>query len=235
MKKKYLKKDKKLLKFRRFNKKSYFYRYITYKFIIMKKLKLAVLALFTLVAVSNVNAQDSDNPWAFSLAVNAVDFDIHKGSDQINDFLGMADWNISNNISKFTVEKYLDKGFTLQAAFSLNQLKKSGTTSSSDIDAKYYAFDVNGKYDLNGLVGDTAWFDPYVMTGVSYTVVDFQAEDFSEVMLNLGYGFNFWVSESVGINYQSIWKNNLANKVENHWQHSLGVVFRWGGSSDDAN
>jgi len=198
----------------------------------MKKLKLAVLALFTLVAVSNVNAQDADNPWAFSLAVNAVDFDIHTGSDQINDFLGMADWNISSSISKFTVEKYLDKGFTLQAAFSVNQLKDYGPGA---IDGKYFALDVNGKYDLNGLFGDTAWFDPYLLTGLSYTIVDFAAEDFSELMINVGYGFNFWLDDTVGITYQSMLKNNLSNKVENHWQHSIGVVFRFGGSSDDAN
>ena len=39
----------------------------------MKNLKLAVIALFTLVSTYNVNAQDSNNPWAISIGVNAVD------------------------------------------------------------------------------------------------------------------------------------------------------------------
>ena len=40
----------------------------------MKQLKLAVIALFTLVAVGNVNAQDENNPWAVSFGANIVDF-----------------------------------------------------------------------------------------------------------------------------------------------------------------
>ena len=40
----------------------------------MKRLKLAVIALFTLVTVSNVSAQDENNPWAVSFGMNAVDF-----------------------------------------------------------------------------------------------------------------------------------------------------------------
>jgi len=39
----------------------------------MKNIKLAVIALFTLVSTYNVNAQDSNNPWAISIGVNAVD------------------------------------------------------------------------------------------------------------------------------------------------------------------
>ena len=38
----------------------------------MKNIKLAVIALFTLVATYNVNAQDSNNPWAITLGVNAL-------------------------------------------------------------------------------------------------------------------------------------------------------------------
>ena len=44
----------------------------------MKNIKLAVIALFTLVATYNVNAQDSNNPWAISIGVNVVDV---RGSD----------------------------------------------------------------------------------------------------------------------------------------------------------
>ena len=40
----------------------------------MKQLKIAVIALFTLVSVSNVTAQDNNNPWAVGFGVNVVDF-----------------------------------------------------------------------------------------------------------------------------------------------------------------
>ena len=39
----------------------------------MKRIKIIAIALFTLAAIVNVNAQDSNNPWAVSVGVNAVD------------------------------------------------------------------------------------------------------------------------------------------------------------------
>ncbi len=40
----------------------------------MKTLKIAVIALFTLVLTSNVNAQDANNPWVVGFGINALDF-----------------------------------------------------------------------------------------------------------------------------------------------------------------
>ena len=40
----------------------------------MKQFRLAVMALFALAIVSNVNAQDKNNPWAVSFGANIVDF-----------------------------------------------------------------------------------------------------------------------------------------------------------------
>jgi len=39
----------------------------------MKQFKIAVIALFTLVTVSNVSAQDASNPWAVSAGITIVD------------------------------------------------------------------------------------------------------------------------------------------------------------------
>ncbi|MBL4604581.1 MAG: OmpA family protein [Flavobacteriaceae bacterium] len=200
----------------------------------MKQLKLAVIALFALVTVGNVNAQDSNNPWAFSLGTNVVDFRIGTGFETIaQDFFGTTDWNVAKSISRFSVEKYLDKGFTLQGAFSVNQL--THFDAKNDIDGKYYAVNINAKYDLNNLIGDTSWFDPYVLLGGGYVYTDFQAEDLKEGMLNIGYGFNVWFNENIGLNYQSVAKRSFADKVQDHFQHSLGVVFRFGGKDTDGD
>ena len=90
----------------------------------MKRLKIAVIALFAFVAVSNINAQDENNPWAISFGVNAVDFYIPEASvgDQVLDLLGSTDWNILPSISRISAEKYLEKGFSLQLAGSLNKM-----------------------------------------------------------------------------------------------------------------
>jgi hypothetical protein len=58
----------------------------------MKHLKIAVIALFTLAMVSNVNAQDSDNPWAVSLGFNMVDIRGNAGfGDIVKDYIGLSD------------------------------------------------------------------------------------------------------------------------------------------------
>ena len=91
----------------------------------MKQLKLAVIALFTLVAVGNVNAQDENNPWAVSFGANIVDFIIQTTDlqDYMEDLLGNPDWNILPSISRISAEKYLQKGFSLQLAGSINKIE----------------------------------------------------------------------------------------------------------------
>ena len=55
----------------------------------MKRIQLAVIALFTLITVNNVSAQDSNNPWAVTIGVNAVDVrSTGDFSSILNDHLG---------------------------------------------------------------------------------------------------------------------------------------------------
>ena len=39
----------------------------------MKNLKLAIIALFTIVIVGSANAQDANNPWVIGFGINSVD------------------------------------------------------------------------------------------------------------------------------------------------------------------
>jgi hypothetical protein len=89
----------------------------------MKNIKLAIIALFTLVSVYSVSAQDSNNPWAISAGFNVVD--VQGPTDFPNilkDYYGTGDWNYLSTISRITVERYLEDGFTLQLAGSLNRI-----------------------------------------------------------------------------------------------------------------
>ena len=53
----------------------------------MKRLKIAVIALFALIATSNVNAQDENNPWVVGFGMNIVDFYrvVSDFGDHVND------------------------------------------------------------------------------------------------------------------------------------------------------
>jgi outer membrane protein OmpA-like peptidoglycan-associated protein len=197
----------------------------------MKQLKLAVIALFTLVTVSNVSAQDENNPWVVGFGVNVVDFyNADDFSTQIKDLFGNKDWNFLPSISRISGEKYLDKGFTLQLAGSLNKIENY--TELNDVDEVYWSVDAIVKYDVNNLIGETSqWFDPYVYLGGGY--VNFG--EASEGMLNVGVGFNTWFNENLGVNFQTGTKKGFSDEVRSHYQSSLGLVFKFGGKDTDGD
>jgi OOP family OmpA-OmpF porin len=196
----------------------------------MKQLKLVMLALFSLATLSNVNAQDENNPWVIGFGLNTVDF---YGSDdfsqQINDLIGNSDWNVLPSISKISAEKYLADGFSLQVAGSINKIESMITENASDF--FYFAIDLNVKYDVNNLIGETAWFDPYVYLGGGYTSLD----NSGEAMLSGGLGFNTWLNENIGLNFQTGTKKGFTSKVKSHYQTSVGFVIKFGGTETDGD
>ena len=201
----------------------------------MKRLKLAVIALFTLVMVANVSAQDSNNPWGLSFGVNAVDF---RGGRSVKnlakDYLGTGDWNMMPSISRISAEKYLKDGFSLQIAGSLNKIETVGPKNDSDF--LYYAIDANVKYNVNRFVdmvfgSTTQYFDPYVYLGGGYT----SADNKGEAMLNAGAGFNVWFNENIGLNVQSGAKRNFSGEVADHFQHTFGLILKFGGKDTDGD
>jgi OOP family OmpA-OmpF porin len=195
----------------------------------MKQLKLAMLALFTLVTLGNVSAQDDNNPWLVGFGLNSVDFYSSDDtfSNQLEDLVKAKDWNSLPSISRVSVSKYLEKGFSLQLAGSFNRIETVITENDSDF--IYYALDANVNYDLNNLFGETGWFDPYVYLGGGYVSVD----NSGEAMLNGGLGFNTWFSDNVGLNFQTGTKNGFSDNIENHFQTSVGLVLKFGGTDTD--
>jgi OOP family OmpA-OmpF porin len=197
----------------------------------MKQLKLIMLALFTLVTLGNVSAQDDNNPWLAGFGLNSVDFyaSDETFSNQLGDLVKAKDWNSLPSISKISVSRYLEKGFSLQLAGSFNRIETIITENDSDF--IYYALDANVNYDLNNLFGETGWFDPYVYLGGGYTSVDSNGE----AMLNGGLGFNTWFNDNIGLNFQTGTKNGFTNKIENHFQTSVGLVLKFGGTDTDGD
>ena len=75
----------------------------------MKRIKIVAIALFTFVTMVNVNAQDSNNPWAVSVGINSVDTYAAGGEPQefLNDLLYPGDWNTIPTVSRIKAERYL--------------------------------------------------------------------------------------------------------------------------------
>ena len=197
----------------------------------MKVLKLAVMALLMVSTVNITTAQDNNNPWAVSFGANIVDYKLHTEFQRhLEDWLGNSDLNILPSISRISAEKYLEKGFSLQLAGSMNKINH--TTVLDDQDGLlYYAVDAIVKYDLNNLVGDTSWFDPFVYLGGGYTSIDSEGEG----VYNVGFGFNTWFNENLGVNLQTGVKAGFSDKVNDHYQTSVGLVIKFGGNDTDGD
>ncbi|MDY0781271.1 OmpA family protein [Tenacibaculum sp. IB213877] len=199
----------------------------------MKQLKLAMLAMVAFLTVGTVNAQDENNPWAVSFGINTIDVRIPtEFGDYAKDYIGTGEWadNTLPSISRISAERYLNDGFTLQLAGSLNKIKTFRTKDDSDL--LYWAVDANVKYDLNGLFGETGWFDPFVYLGGGYADMDDLG---GEGTLNAGLGFNTWFNDNLGLSFQTGGKKEFADKIQDHFQHSLGLVFRFGGKDSDGD
>ncbi|MHB0755189.1 OmpA family protein [Polaribacter sp. M15] len=197
----------------------------------MKRLKLAVIALFALFTVNNVSAQDENNPWAVGFGVNVVDFYNPSNTfvDKALDHLGSEEWNFLPSISRITAERYLEKGFSLQLAGSLNKI--TYLYEEDDSDFLYYAIGLNVKYDLNKLFGETGWFDPFVYLGGEYVSADSKGAG----MLGTGFGFNTWFNDNLGLSFQHGSKYGFSDEVENHIQTSLGLLIQFGGTDTDGD
>lgn len=203
----------------------------------MKHLKVALLALLLITGFSNVNAQDENNPWVIGLAVNAVDFYptnsnsiVGSGGSWFNEFVNAQDhYNILPSISKISVSRYLADGFSFEAAGSLNKITKIGDNSVADL--SYFGVDGAVKYDLNKVIGDTSWFNPYATVGGGYVWMG----DFGTATFNGGLGINFWFSENIGLNLETKYKHTFESAIIQHFQHSLGVVLKFGGTDTDGD
>jgi len=203
----------------------------------MRRLKIAIMALFMLTAISNISAQDKNNPWVVGFGVNAVDFRVLNDDLDVilKDYFNgsIEDLNIIPSISRISVDRYIDKGFSVQLAGSLNKIEKGSgyVDGDSKIDELYYSIDAIGKYDLNNAFGDTSWFDPYVFLGGGYQSVDSDG-DFVAIG---GLGFNTWFNDNLGLNFQSGYKNKFNSARRDVFQHSVGLVVKFGGTDTDGD
>ena len=185
----------------------------------MKQFKLFVFALL-FIGANNVHAQDANNPWIIGFGVNAVH---NPNTREFRDAVKFKNWNVIPSISRISVGKYLDDGFSFEAAASINEI-----TKNHDVDVpseSYFALDGIVKYDLNNIIGKTNFFDPYAFLGGGYTWIDWKGTG----TFNGGLGFNLWFNENVGLNFQTAGKHvfNDFYLEENHLHHSAGLVIKF--------
>jgi len=210
----------------------------------MKNLSRLLFVAVLLMSFSTTHGQDKNNPWAITIGVNAVDLypvgeDTPQG-DYFDEYFNVKDhWNILPSLSTITVSRYLSDGFTFSATGSINRIDKFGsnfdpitgreTTNRVD-DLSYYGLDGRVSYSFMELI-KCKTIDPYIGVGGGYTWVD----EIGAGTLNGSLGLRYWFTESFGIDLNSTYKHSFEDYLSKHFQHSVGLTFKFGGTDTDGD
>ncbi|WP_289663584.1 OmpA family protein [Flavobacterium panacagri] len=217
----------------------------------LNKLLVAVLMAMGL----NAHAQDSNNPWAISFGVNAVDTRTSSGSgsgffDQhfSQPFAVKDNWNILPSLSYIGVNRYVGSGFSVGLQGSVNKIDKlvtfnpaaAGHDSRGNVvtnpgDLMYYGIDATIKYSFQELIKSKV-IDPSLSVGGGYTF--FGDNSFGTV--NPGAGVTFWFTDAIGLELATRYKwavaaNDAKPLDRSVFQHTAGLVFKFGGKDTDGD
>ena len=199
----------------------------------MKHLSKFLLAFLFLMSFSFVQAQNENNPWAIGVGVNAIDFyptgeDAPLG-DHFEDFFNLSDhWNFIPSVSRLTVGRHISGGFIIEVGASFNKISKFGDDLERYDDEIYYAVDADALYSFRS--GD-GWLDPFLGVGAGYAGI---AED-GTATGNGTAGLNFWVTDNLAFNLQTMYKHPFDDAHNAHWQHMGGIKFSFGGKDTDGD
>ena len=161
--------------------------------------------------------------WMVSLGINIVD----DSGDEFGNLLDLRDgWNTVPFPSRVSIGRYFDSGIGLEAIGTYNRYNEGKIVDNMVIpeDIDYFGIDFRISYDLNQIVGQTGFFDPYVGIGAGYTDANNQGRG----TYNAVVGFRTWFSDRVGLDFNSTgkWTMNTENST-NHIQHAVGVVYQF--------
>ncbi len=161
--------------------------------------------------------------WLVSLGTNIVD----DSGDEFGELFDLSEgWNMVPYPSRVSVGRYFKNGLGLEAIGSYNRYKEGkivdNVVNPEDVD--YWGIDFRVSYDLNMILGETGFFDPYIGIGAGYTDANNQGRGTYNAVI----GFRTWFSDHWGLDFNSTgkWAMDTEN-ASNHIQHALGVAYRF--------
>ena len=164
------------------------------------------------------------NSWVVGIGMNVVD---DSATPFGWDFIKIKEsWNSVPYPSRISVGRFLGNGIGIEAIGTYNRYKAGKLVDGSINPAlrEYFAIDGKISYDLNKLVGETGWFDPYLHTGAGYSSIG----NLGRATANAGFGFNTWFNEKWGLNFNTMGKWGIKEGATKQLQHSAAVVHRFG-------
>ena len=223
----------------------------------MKHLNKLLVAVMMVMGLSS-HAQDSNNPWAISFGVNAIDTKASAGGghnwlDQhfSQPFAVKDNWNILPSISYLSVSRSIGDNFTFGLSGSVNKITKAvyfrptaaghdarGYIVNNPGDLMYYGIDGTIRYSFMSLINSKV-IDPSLAVGGGYT---FLGKD-SYGTVNPGAGLTFWFTENIGLALTTTYKKSFGDREDavgvidspSYFQHTAGLIFKFGGKDTDGD
>lgn len=170
-------------------------------------------------------------PWTFGLSGHVVDDD---GDPFGHLFSVGSTWNFLPYPTRLTIDGYYQSGISFQTEFAFTQYKSGRFINDRKVITPtsrwttFFSMDSHVKYDLNEVIGETNWFDPYVAGGFGFAIRSGISKPFTTTY-NVGLGWNIWIWENLGFNMQSMAKFSMFEGTSNYLHHSVGVIYKVAG------
>lgn len=171
-------------------------------------------------------------PWTFGLSGHVVDDD---GDPFGHLFRVSKTWNFLPYPTRLTIDGYYQSGISFQTEFAFTKYSPGRIINNKDNISTtmlpwgtFFSVDEHAKYDLNEVIGETNWFDPYISGGFGFAIRSGLPKSFTTTY-NIGLGWNIWIWENLGFNMQSMAKFSMFEGTSNYLHHSVGVAYKIAG------
>jgi len=187
----------------------------------MKRLVFILTVSLVLCLTANLNAQDIYSPWTVSLSTHAINNPVLSAPNNLGRY---KTWNWEAAGFKGAISRHITGKLSAEGSITLTGIKQN----YKDIGQKFTLIGVDGLLKYN--VSNSFTVNPYITLGAGITWVDTLD---STISANAGIGLNVWLTHNFGITGQSIYKHALDDYGISYFQHSIGLIFKFGGSDND--
>ncbi|WP_397363200.1 OmpA family protein [Olleya sp. R77988] len=186
----------------------------------MKRLVLLLTVILPFCISHNLQAQDVYSPWTASLSTNTINNPVRSLPGDKGRF---KTWNWDPAGFKIGLARHLSGKLAFESNISLSGIKQNYV----NLDEKFPLIALDGLFKLNLSNGFVV--TPYLTLGGGYTWLD----NVGAGTLNGGVGINVWLTYNFGLTAQSIYKHAFEDYGLQHYQHSVGIIFKFGGTDSD--
>jgi hypothetical protein len=165
-----------------------------------------IYIILLLLSVLSISAQETNERWGIRLSSASVLYSAKDGPTVGGRYIA--------TIPGISVSKYLGKKMTISVTFS----------NSINDTQQYFSSDFNLSYDI---FNPKSFLRPYLLGGVGVVnLLD------TGLTLNLGGGGTLWISKSIGLHSQLMYKVSTigSNLQRSHFFGSAGIVYSFSSS-----